>query len=55
MFFIEILLAVKLATHPFSNSNLAFAISGVSEITLTPLALTSFTGESTTDKIASIS
>jgi hypothetical protein len=25
MFFIDILLAVKLATHPFSNSILAFA------------------------------
>jgi hypothetical protein len=38
MFFIDILLAVKLATHPFSNSILAFAMSGVSEITVTPLA-----------------
>ena len=55
MFFMEILLAVKFATQPFSNSILAFAISGVSEITEIPLACTFFTLEFTTDKIISIS
>ena len=55
MFFIEIRLAVKLATQPFSNSILALAISGVSLITDTPLALTFFTLDCTTLKIASIS
>ena len=40
MFFKDIRLAVMLATHPLSNSMRALAISGVSLIIDTPLALT---------------
>ena len=53
MFFNEILEAVKLATHPFSNSSLTLVISGVSLTTATPLALSFFTGELTVLKIIS--
>ena len=43
-------LQLRLATHPFSNSIRAFAISGVSEITEIPLACTFFTLRFNTDK-----
>ena len=55
MFFNDILLEVKLATQPFSNSIRAFAISGVSLITETPLAFTLLTFDFTTLKIMSMS
>ena len=55
IFFIEILLAVKLATQPFSNSILAFAISGVLLITETPDAETILTLDLTILKRMSIS
>ena len=55
MFFIEIRLAVRFATQPFSNSMRAFAMSGVSLITQTPLAFMFLTGELTTLKMMSIS
>ena len=55
MFFSDILLAVRLATQPFSNAILALAISGVSLMMATPLAEIAATFESTRLKTVSIS
>ena len=40
MVFREMRLAVRLATQPLANSTRALAMSGLSEMTATPLALT---------------
>ena len=55
IFLREILLDVRFAIHPFSNSILAFAISGVVLIIDTPEALIFLTFELTTFKTISIS
>ena len=54
-FFMEILLAVRLATAPLSNSSLTLAISGVSLTTLTPLAWIFLMFDLTTLRTISIS